>query len=1119
MVPAPERSVVSTTFGYHPLATDLAEMVRETRFDELLVLGPSVPDVVDHVGAIKCVREPGDQLPSGIYWFSGVSPSALMVVQRGLPETGPASVVHSEVTDDSPLGRALSWFEHLWDSAVEVPQPAFNVAQDVLVRSTGHDGVIKARSYSQARWTYVVFAAGKTQRFHQQALEPRPTVDDPMSWVTKPPVSPERFAATLTRAKLDGDFTDTVFSFRATRTLFRPYQFKPVLKLLQTGSLRLLVADEVGLGKTIEAGLLWTELEARKRADRVLVVCPSSLVGKWQREMEERFGFEVTELTREGMDALMARLEAGIFPRRASFVCSIERMRAWEDLDRSSDLGLQWDLVVVDEAHAFRNSDTKSHALGEHLSQWAEALVMLSATPVNLRNSDLFNLLELLVPGEFGDLPALEARIAPNEVLHRITGSLFDRTVTAAQRIEWLGALRDEPYGQVLVARPEFRLLRQTLARSPMTKNDVVSVKRLCAELHGLSAQVTRTRKLDIQENKPMREPRMYDVNWSTEERDFYDAYYQWCVERAEHVGMPLYFSMQMPLRLAGSCLPEAARSVLEWSGGLEVEGEEQETTPPQLSGSSVPPSSDLMKLAESLACDTKYDVFRRAIRELVAQGKRSLVFTFSRRTLAYLERRLAGEARIAVLHGDLDRRSRDRIMSEFRSGAYDVLIATRVASEGLDFEFCSAVVNYDIPWNPMEVEQRIGRIDRIGQQESKLAIVNFHTPGTIETDIVERVLLRIKVFERAIGALEPILESQWHVLQKAMFDFQLTPEQRRLQEELTIAALEEQARTLGDVESAAPQLISSDGVDIEGLETDLVSSGRYVGQQELALLVKDWVATYGGKVEISDNVLRLEGNAELAKHVQMLVSTGERLSREVGDLLTDLRAEQPIVVALDQELSRVSGLSLLTATHPLTRAAVLTPGYRLGRYAQVSMTTSQASLPPGPYLVQLVAAHWRGIRTSREVWSAAVDLRSGALVDSQLGDALLAQLAQGSLRSASHHENHDLEGAIATTTMDLDDRRFTRDQSLQAENGAFLQTRRISLTEVHERRVETIQKRIATLEERGRHRMIPLQQAQLRREQQRYRASLAELEVRSAASLSTEDLAVCLVDVTPGGP
>jgi len=118
-------------------------------------------------------------------------------------------------------------------------------------------------------------------------------------------------------------------------------------------------------------------------------------------------------------------------------------------------------------------------------------------------------------------------------------------------------------------------------------------------------------------------------------------------------------------------------------------------------------------------------------------------LFTHSRPTLAYLAGRLEHDFRIAVMHGGVTREERRRIMAEFRAGAYDFVLANRVASEGLDFEFCSAVINYDLPWNPMEIEQRIGRIDRIGQKEETILVVNFVNDSTIDERILTRRVAR----------------------------------------------------------------------------------------------------------------------------------------------------------------------------------------------------------------------------------------------------------------------------------------------------------------------------------------------------------------------------------------
>lgn len=1111
----PERSVIASSHGYHPVVGEIAELVGTGLFSDLLILGAGVPEIHGLVQHMRHLSTSPTPLPEGIYWFSGVDPTAVLLVDGGAPPGAPFRQPIEDVAEGSPLEQALSWLDHLWEEAREVSRPAFAILEDVVTRGAGQDGVIKARQYVQGRWIYSVFSGGRTQKMGEEALMARPMVDSPEAWVQTRPVPAERFAATLTRAKLEGRFTDTVFSFRATRTIFRPYQFKPVMKLLGAGSLRMLIADEVGLGKTIEAGLLWTELEARRRADRVLVVCPSALTAKWQREMEERFGFELAELTGTALAELKTRIESDRVPRRASYVCSVERLRKWEALADVTSLGLQFDLVIVDEAHVFRNSSTKSHALGEHLSQWADALVFLSATPVNLRNQDLFNLLEILVPGEFQDLEGLQERIEPNAVLHRITSSLLDATVSNAQRRTWLEGLSSSAFGRVLMLRPDFALLREALDRPDLAAADVVQIKRLCSELHGLASQITRTRKVEVQEDKAVREARAVPVDWSQQEHDFYQAFYRWCVQRARAKAMPLNFAMQMPLRLAGSCLPQAADYVLTWTDSSGVRDEVDATSRSQRAprGPDVAPTSELLSLATKLGTDTKLAQFDSVVRELLNQGKQALVFTFSRRTLAYLEAHLRGSCRLAVLHGGVAKEQRDRIMAEFRAGVYDIVVATKVASEGLDFEFCSVLVNYDLPWNPMEIEQRIGRIDRIGQSEEKIIIINFTTPGTIESDILERVLERIGVFEHAIGALEPIIDSAWGDFEAAVLDFSLTPLQREQRTQELLAALAEQERALGEVESAAPYLISSDGVDIEGLEPELVSSGRYIGQAELALLVADWVKTYGGRAEVQGDLLSLVGNADLAAHVQALVRLGVRTSGEVDDVVAALRNEQPVHLSLNQEDSRLGWTPLLAATHPLVRAALGVPGHRQSRFSAVSMDRGEAGTPPGQYLVLLCVAHWDGVRPLHEVWTATVDIATGRLV-TDLGNRLMGALASGQLTSGQWDANLDLSAAVSVAADELLVRLISTEEEMQAENEAFMATRRLSAEQVHVRRIDSINERINTLRSRGRDSMIPLFRAQLQRERSRFASFSEEMATRSHATLTTEDLAVCIVEV-----
>lgn len=1108
----PNPRQLAKTHGYYPDVTLVGDLLKSGMFDDFLVLGGPVPDA-DGQAAVRVVLEPEVQLPQGLYWFS-VDPPVAMVVHQGSEPAEPLNEPADALEEGSVLDAALGWVDAMWDSATVVPEPRFTKGGEVLIRSTGQDALVQERRYVNGRWFYDVHSGGIKATRIETDLEDLPSGSSPHEWLVQTPDPAHRFAATITRSKLEQGFTDTIFSFRATRTIFRPYQFKPVLKLLNSGSSRMLIADEVGLGKTIEAGLVWTELEARHTADRVLIVCPSNLSSKWQREMSERFGFELQVLDMKGLAQLKDHLESNRVPRRGAFICSLESLRRWEHVDLATQLQLQFDLVIVDEAHALRNVGTKSHSLGEALSQWADALVFLSATPVNLRNSDLFNLLDLLVPGEFDDVESLQARIAPNAVLHKVTASLLDPTVTNSERLAWLDSLEGSRFGRILQLRPDYDLLREQLSVPDLTSERVVEVKRLATELHGLSAQLTRTRKVEVDEGKSLREPRSVRVDWGQVERDFYNEFFAWCTERAKTKNQPLRFAMQMPLRLAGSCLPMAAHSVREWGSG-SVNGVEVDAvaTPQVVQGPDVPPPPRLRMLAEALTKDTKRDRFVSIVEELVAQGRQALLFTFSRPTLAYLQRNLAGVARIGVLHGDVPREERDKVMATFRAGGYDIMLATKVASEGLDFEFCSVLINYDLPWNPMEIEQRIGRLDRIGQAEDKILIYNFSTPGTIETDILERVFARIEIFEQAIGQLEPIIEASWAKIEDLALDFSLTPEQRSQRALEEAAAIAEQRRAADEVDEAAPFLLSSDGVDIDGLEPDLMKSGRYVGQIELARLVADWVRTSDGRADVEGQLFTVVGNDELADQLLSLVKLGRRSAREVSDLAAELRSGQSIYLSLDQEGARLRGTPLLTATHPLVHAALTVPSHRQSRFSLVRLTREGAPVGPGTYLVLLCEATWDGVRPLHEVWTQTVDVRNCHPAP-DLGDSVLAAVAAGQLDD-SQHRPADLGRALDVALRERDQRIHDRSASLQRENAAFAAARREGAEQAHRRRLSTLRQRIETLQERGKSQsVLRMQAAQVDKQGERHRRLLNELERQAQASLQTRDLAVCVVEV-----
>jgi SNF2 family DNA or RNA helicase len=213
----------------------------------------------------------------------------------------------------------------------------------------------------------------------------------------------QAFRTALTIARIENDNRSTVHTFKSQRILFEPYQYKPLLKILDSPDRRLLIADEVGLGKTIEAGLILTELQARRPLERVLVVCPSRLRDKWREELNRKFDQDFDILTKSTLYQYIERLRQN--PRRGQ-LRGIVSMQTLRNADVRTSLVAEvghLDMVVVDEAHHARNPSTQTSEMLRDLGDLADCLIFLTATPLHLGNRDLFTLLNALRPTEFRD--------------------------------------------------------------------------------------------------------------------------------------------------------------------------------------------------------------------------------------------------------------------------------------------------------------------------------------------------------------------------------------------------------------------------------------------------------------------------------------------------------------------------------------------------------------------------------------------------------------------------------------------------------------------------------------------------------------------------------------------
>jgi len=718
----------------------------------------------------------------------------------------------------------------------------------------------------------------------------------------------DQFLRSLLLAKLRAPFTDSLYSYRASRTVFEPYQFRPALKFLRNPDQRILIADEVGLGKTIEAAIIYLELKARLNISRVMVLCPSRLKLKWQDEMRSRFEEDFRDLDSAGVHQLLREYERLGDTLSFRAIASFETLRRSEFVDQLVARQLHLDLLIVDEAHHMRNTDTLTNQLGAILADNSDAVIFLTATPLHLGTADLYNLLHILAPSDFDDPHLFQAYMEPNQHINRsaqlLAAGRAQEAVYELRHVEHT-LLRDRYVGNPLYDRVLDHMARQ---EDLVTR---VTLQRELLELNTLSNVFTRTRKREVS-NAAVRAAFSITVDLSPEEREFYEGvmvHVRRQLRRSIGHGA-VGFAQVTKERQAASCLAatrevfeEQVRSrgqvpVLAERSILDLGEDDEEASAEEL-------DRVLLNLARRLGdSDSKFEQFDRVLREVLTANSSSKVLVFStfRRTLKYLYQRLAEAGYGArVIHGGVRVADRQAIIDDFRTNPdFRVLLSSEVGAEGLDFQFCDVLVNYDLPWNPMQVEQRIGRLDRFGQEHERIRIYNFYIAETIETRVFQRLYDRIGIFKQSIGDLEEILGEEIRILQKSTLQSNLTTaEQERLAENAAERIVRRQLEA-EDLERQKDEFLGQQRIFSQQV-LDAVNSGRVIHPEEVRAVVTTFLAEKFPNVEFTrddeEPVWALTLTPELAealrpylldrrRHYQ--VGTGLRRVLGILDIIVD---------------------------------------------------------------------------------------------------------------------------------------------------------------------------------------------------------------------------------------
>ncbi len=660
----------------------------------------------------------------------------------------------------------------------------------------------------------VRFDNGERSVMRLDNLEPLPAERDLFEDVARAQLEgPASLRRNLLHEKLNGRLSEVMYSMDTSDTTFLAYQFKPVIKLLESPTNSLLVADEVGLGKTIEAGLIWTELRAREGARSLLVVCPPHLMSKWCRELKNRFGVDAQKSTAAEVEEKLGDARRGATSGFA-LVASYHGLRPPKGWDEgtaggpAASLALklqQWgseaepflDLLVMDEAAIMRNQESKISELGELLAPVCHHKVYLSATPLHTEARNLFTLLKRLDPDTFPDEETFKTILGANEPLVRLRKMILDGKVDAGRLLTQLDLAANSPLLQDSQILADLRTRLQ--AAGPLDSHAIRAQLAYQSErCNLLSYVVTRTRKRDVDLRPILREVNTVKVPLSSRERTFYDRVTDAVLDYAEERGIRAGFLTVMPQRQVASCMAAACERL---DAGAE---EDDPLNPDRASGAANNSGQDGRPLiaylkgrlagqfdpADFRRNDSKWRYFIGALQKYwdLHPGGKVVLFAFFKPTIYYLRERLESEGiGTLTLTGD-DTRDKQEIVDDFaRSKRALILLCSEVGGEGLDLQFASAMVNYDLPWNPMVVEQRIGRIHRIGQEAERIVVINMICEETVDERIYDRLYLRLDLFHRTLGDLEAVIGPVINELTKELLTHRLPPAQ--LQEKIESAA------------------------------------------------------------------------------------------------------------------------------------------------------------------------------------------------------------------------------------------------------------------------------------------------------------------------------------------
>lgn len=868
-----------------------------------------------------------------------------------------------------------------------------------LVGSPDKKGIVISKKNIGEIIQYEVFINNALQRFFSgQIALVQETAG--YNWV-----SINEVRSCLTAYQINNPSSQNLYSLNSARIDFVPYQFRPALKMIHSDESRILIADSVGVGKTIEAGLIIKELSARSELERVVVICPKPLVAerKWELEMK-RFDEEFIPIDGTTLRHIISDTDRdGEWPIRYNKVIipySILDSKVYngEEGKKYRSFGLteldpepHFDLVIVDEAHQIRNGSMEkdkafAYKCTKYFCDHADAVVMLTATPLQTSDNDLFTILNVLRPDIVIDKKTFEMMSRPNEYISHAVHTI--RSSNDGWQEEAISYLRDVQKTQwgdnVIAENPLYDDILIRLESDTISREERIKLISDIESLHSFNTMINRTRRRDIQEFC-IRRSHTVSIEFTDYQRKLHDELLNFEHQTLStlHNSCSVPFMVSTIRRQAASCIFGLApyiRDVIERRiqqlnddpsielAAIDID-EQSGNVLYSLAG-------NLLKLADNLPeDDPKFEEMMKVIiKKQEMQNNKIMLFSTFRHTLSYLKKRLLSLGyRVGQIDGSVKDEERYSIKDRFELSkdnpdALDILLFTDVGSEGLDYQFCNMMINYDLPWNPMRIEQRIGRIDRRGQQSEVVNIYNIITEGTVDAEIYHRCLMRIGVFESSIGDCEEILGEIASEIESIAFDNALTDEERKSKLEQMADNEIRKVQELNRLEEEEKELFGFDLTEFTTSQEIRQAENPWLTQKCLQRLIENYICERVGigTYILGDDTLknlRLSATARgiLRDDLRKIPGSRNALRRAWENYLSGKKPNHTLTFDSDAAMKDRNSF-FITAMHPLAKQAAVYFTNNETSYLSLRLFTNQ--VPEGDYVFSVYAWRYTGFNT-----------------------------------------------------------------------------------------------------------------------------------------------------------